>query len=50
MLFLSSTGNIKKDSGQQNLICQPESFFIFFHNIVMISVPSVKVKTIRSSL
>ena len=32
------------------IICQPESFFIYFHNIVMISVPSVKVKTIRSSL
>ena len=39
-----------KNSGQQNYICQPESFFIYFHNIVMISVPSVKVKTIRSSL
>ena len=40
----------QKDSGQQNHICQPESFFIYFHNIVTISVPSVKVKTIRSSL
>ena len=40
----------KQDSGQQNHICQPESFFKSFHNIVAISVPSVKVKTIRSSL
>ena len=40
----------KKYSGQQNHICQSESFFMFFHNIVTISVPSVKVKTIRSSL
>lgn len=28
---------ILKSAGQQNHICQPESFFIYFHNIVTIS-------------
>ena len=42
--------NDKKDADQQNHLCQPKSFFVYFHNIVTISVPSVKVKTIRSSL
>lgn len=40
----------QQDPVQQNSLCQPESFFVYFHNNVTISAPSLNVNTIRSSL
>ena len=46
--FLEKKQNKAQASRIQSASLSP--FFVYFHNIVTISVPSVKVKTIRSSL